>query len=176
MQIDDFHLRSCKLDDARAYSRFMQSNAERFRSMMPEFDLAEWTEAYWVKNIENWIELEEAPTQKKFLIVGPDHTIIGDITYSNIVMGPLRACYLGYKLDGAYEGRGIMSRALDLANTYMFTEIGLNRIMANYRPENVKSAALLKRLGFRIEGYAKNYLRLDGDWRDHVLTAKTSVV
>jgi ribosomal-protein-alanine N-acetyltransferase len=69
-----------------------------------------------------------------------------------------------------------MSRALDLANTHMFTKIGLNRIMANYRPENVKSAALLKRLGFRIEGYAKNYLRLDGDWRDHVLTAKTSVV
>ena len=46
--------------------------------------------------------------------------------------------------------------------------------MANYMPDNLRSAALLKRLGFEVEGLAKNYLYINGQWRDHVLTSLTN--
>lgn len=46
--------------------------------------------------------------------------------------------------------------------------------MANYMPANRRSAAVLDRLGFAIEGKAKAYLYLGGQWRDHVLTSLTN--
>ena len=64
-----------------------------------------------------------------------------------------------------------MRESLREAIRYMFTEQKLHRIAANYRPENIRSGRLLAGLGFRIEGFAKNYLFIDGAWRDHVLTS-----
>ena len=54
---------------------------------------------------------------------------------------------------------------------YLFGERGLHRIMAGYMPANLRSGALLERLGFEREGYAKDYLMINGRWEDHVLTA-----
>lgn len=103
----------------------------------------------------------------------PD-TIIGSIGFSQIARGPFCACVMGYQIDRESEGKGLMSEALRAAIRYMFVEQGLHRIGANYRPENVRSGRLLAKLGFRIEGYARNYLFIDGDWRDHILTSVTN--
>jgi ribosomal-protein-alanine N-acetyltransferase len=70
-----------------------------------------------------------------------------------------------------YEGRGFMSEALRGCNAFVFGTLRMHRIMANFRPENDRSRALLQRLGFTEEGFAKDYLFIDGGWRDHVLTA-----
>ena len=64
-----------------------------------------------------------------------------------------------------------MAEALRATNAFAFRELRLHRIMANYRPENERSGRLLERLGFVREGVAKDYLFIDGAWRDHVLTA-----
>jgi ribosomal-protein-alanine N-acetyltransferase len=64
-----------------------------------------------------------------------------------------------------------MAEALRATNEFVFREMRLHRIMANYRPENVRSGKLLERLGFVREGLAKDYLFIDGAWRDHILTA-----
>ncbi len=97
--------------------------------------------------------------------------IIGCCNFTHIVRGPLQACYLGYKMDFAYCGRGLMFQALQAAISYMFNELNLHRIMANYIPENHRSAKILKRLGFTIEGTAKEYLYINHTWEDHILTA-----
>ncbi|RQM45250.1 GNAT family N-acetyltransferase, partial [Aeromonas caviae] len=52
-----------------------------------------------------------------------------------------------------------------------FRERGLHRIMASYMPANLRSGALLERLGFEQAGYARDYLMINGRWEDHVLTA-----
>ena len=67
-----------------------------------------------------------------------------------------------------------MAEALRATNAWAFGELRLHRIMANYRPENERSARVLERLGFVCEGIARNYLFIDGAWRDHVLTSLTS--
>jgi ribosomal-protein-alanine N-acetyltransferase len=50
--------------------------------------------------------------------------------------------------------------------------VNLHRLQANHRPENLRSAAVLQRLGFHREGVAPQYLFIDGAWRDHVVNAK----
>ena len=64
-----------------------------------------------------------------------------------------------------------MSEAVKRAIQYMFEEQKIHRIMANYMPSNERSAQLLHKLGFTIEGLAKEYLLINGQWEDHVLTS-----
>lgn len=98
--------------------------------------------------------------------------LIGVCNFTNIVRGPFQACTLGYSIAATAEGRGLMYEALDASLTHMFEQENLHRIMANYVPENARSGRLLTRLGFDVEGRAKDYLHIAGAWRDHVLTAK----
>ena len=103
-----------------------------------------------------------------------ERQIIGVCNFNTIVRGPFQACTLGYSIAASAEGEGLMYEALDAAIAYMFEVEKLHRIMANYVPENERSGKLLARIGFEIEGRAKDYLHIAGQWRDHVLTAKTN--
>lgn len=67
--------------------------------------------------------------------------------------------------------RHAADRRLGAGIIYMFREHELHRIMASHMPRNLRSAALLDRLGFEREGYARAYLRIDGRWEDMVLRA-----
>src|SRR5215218_9941972 len=100
--------------------------------------------------------------------------VVGTCNYTNVVRGPFLACHLGYQIARAREGRGLMTEALRATNAFVFESMRLHRIMANYRPENERSGRLLDRLGFVREGLAKDYLFIDGAWRDHILTALTN--
>ena len=64
-----------------------------------------------------------------------------------------------------------MAQALQAAIAHIFQCVGLHRIMVNYQPANVRSEALLQRLGFEREGLARRYLKINGHWADHVLTS-----
>lgn len=101
-----------------------------------------------------------------------DKSITAICNFTNILKGPMMACNLGYSVCASHQGQGLMGEVITAALPYMFNTIGLHRIMANHLPENDRSAALLARLGFEKEGYAKAYLKINGQWRDHVLTAK----
>lgn len=105
------------------------------------------------------------------LLIWRDGHIIGACNFTNIVRGAFEACHLGYALDESVQGQGLMHEALKAATTYVFDTLKLHRIMANYRPENDRSARLLKRLGFEHEGQARAYLKINGVWADHVLTS-----
>jgi ribosomal-protein-alanine N-acetyltransferase len=91
-----------------------------------------------------------------------------------IARGPFQSCVLGYQIDQRHEGRGLMLEALTACLGYMFREFKLHRVQASHRPENVRSARLLARLGFQSIGVAREYLFIDGAWRDHMLTALTN--
>lgn len=124
------------------------------------------------KRLENWIkEVDEGKSARFVIRLKGDENIIGFCNFSQIFHGSFQACYLGYKIDHEYEGKGMMFEALQSAICYVFEELKLHRIMANYMPINKRSAKLLDRLGFVIEGYAKNYLLINHQWEDHVLTA-----
>ncbi len=77
-------------------------------------------------------------------------------------------------MDAEHQGEGYMHEALAAAIEYVFTDLNIHRIQANYQPSNHRSGRLLERLGFAIEGYARNYLLIDGAYRDHILTSLTN--
>jgi [ribosomal protein S5]-alanine N-acetyltransferase len=98
---------------------------------------------------------------------------IGQIHFSQIVQRAFCSAMLGYAIDIAHEGRGLMREALQAALADAFgPRVQLHRVQANVRPENTRSLALLTRLGFEREGLARKYLFIDGAWRDHVMTAR----
>jgi [ribosomal protein S5]-alanine N-acetyltransferase len=115
----------------------------------------------------------EGTQQGWFLCLrGDAGRVIGHLRLSQIARGPFHSAMLGYAIDAACEGRGLMSEALRAAIAEAFgPRLALHRLQANARIENRRSLALLERLGFVREGLARNYLYIDGAWRDHVMTA-----
>lgn len=100
--------------------------------------------------------------------------LVGCCNFTNIVRGPFQACYLGFSVDAAYQGKGYMREMLEAALDYVFETAELHRVMANHMPSNTRSAQLLKKLGFEQEGVARSYLKINGWWEDHVLTARVN--
>lgn len=98
--------------------------------------------------------------------------ILGVCNFTNIVRGTFQSCHLGYALDVRHQGQGVMHECLSAGLDYMFKDRDLHRVMANYLPANERSGRLLARLGFKVEGHAEKYLKINGRWEDHVLTSR----
>jgi len=78
---------------------------------------------------------------------------------------------MGYGVSEEHEGTGAMTKVCKVAINYAFSQLKLNRVMANYMPRNERSGKLLDKLGFCREGLAKKYLKINGRWEDHILTS-----
>lgn len=160
-------------DQAAAMLDFVTRNREHLKPWNPPEPEGLYTLAYWQDVVTKTSAAFEAKSAVRFWLAPREQPerIIGSIGYSQIARGPFCSCVLGYQIDREHEGRGLMGEALRATNRYMFDEQKLHRIAANYRLENVRSGRLLAKLGFHIEGFAKQYLFIDGEWRDHILTS-----
>ncbi|MGC4119514.1 MAG: GNAT family N-acetyltransferase [Myxococcales bacterium] len=137
----------------------------------PEFFTAE----FWAgRAVAFQRERELDQSCRFFLFLVPSDEPVGAASLAPIQRGPFQCASLGYSLDAAHEGQGLMTEALREIVRFAFEDLKLHRLQANHLPENVRSAALLARLGFVREGYAKQYLFIDGAWRDHVLNSLTN--
>jgi ribosomal-protein-alanine N-acetyltransferase len=93
--------------------------------------------------------------------------LLGVFNLSQIFGGNFRCAYLGYYVFAPHQGRGLMAAGLALVLRHAFRRRGLHRLEANVQPENLRSIALLRRAGFRREGFSPRYLKVGGRWRDH---------
>ena len=93
--------------------------------------------------------------------------LAGVINLTNIVMGVFRSGYLGYYAFEGHARQGLMGEALRLVVRHAFGALHLHRLEANMQPGNLASIALVRRAGFRQEGYSPRYLKIGGRWRDH---------
>ena len=102
-----------------------------------------------------------------------DGEFAGQVVIGNVVREPLLSAYVGYWVSAQVAGGGVATAAVALAVDHCFSRVGLHRIEATVRPENVRSRRVLAKLGFREEGLLRRYLEVDGDWRDHLVLAVT---
>jgi len=107
-------------------------------------------------------------------VVEYEGRLAGQLTCGGITWGSLRSAYLGYWVDEAVAGRGVMPTAAAMAFDHLVGAVGLHRVEVNIRPENAASRRVVEKLGFREEGLRPRYLHIDGDWRDHVSYALTA--
>jgi len=98
--------------------------------------------------------------------------LVGGCQLSNIRQGVAQsAATLGYWMGERYAGRGLMTDAVVTLTKYCLTKLGLHRIEAACLPDNIASRRVLAKAGFVEEGTARKYLKINGQWRDHVLFA-----
>lgn len=169
-------LRLATEQDVSAIVRFQRDNRAFLAPYEPARTEEFFTEPYWRAQVGASLrEFRERRSLRLFLFLREDERrVIGFANFTNIVRGVFHACYLGYSLAEEAQGKGYMREALQGGIRFVFGELALHRIMANYMPHNRRSGNLLRRLGFVVEGYARDYLMIDGRWEDHVLTSLTN--
>src|SRR6476660_6328959 len=101
-----------------------------------------------------------------------DDVLVGGLTRANMRRGCAQAGSLGYWMGAAHARQGHMTAAVTAIIPFAFGTLKLHRIEAACIPANVPSVRLLERTGFKREGFARQYLCIDGAWQDHLLYAR----
>ncbi len=155
---------------------FFRRNRDHLKATEPQRPDDFYTDEYWTERVEAARAefASETSVRLYFGLRSDPSRVLGTVNFTQIFRGSFQACYLGYAADGQVLNQGYATEAIKAAIEYVFDEMNLHRIMANYLPENHASARVLAKLGFSIEGTAKNYLFINGSWRDHVLTSLTN--
>lgn len=159
--------------DAPAVARYFAENRAFLEPWEPRRVESFYTPRFWEEQLRaSQRDAGEERALRLFLFDREDERrVLGTAHFSGIVRGALYGCFLGYSLAESAQGKGLMREALAPAIGYLFETLNLHRVMANYQPHNRRSARLLRALGFVVEGYARDYLFIDGEWTDHVLTS-----
>jgi len=165
-------LRLNGIDDAEALSRFHTENCEHLRRWGPKRERDFYSISSWRERLQERKEAYDNGLSAHFISYDRENeSIVAICELTNISRGPFRAANIGYSVAKSHEGKGRMKQLCGHVITFAFEELELNRVMANYMPENLRSEGLLKSLGFEREGYARKYLCINGEWEDHILTS-----
>jgi [ribosomal protein S5]-alanine N-acetyltransferase len=109
-----------------------------------------------------------------FIFRRSDDALVGGLTLGQVRRGVAQAASLGYWMGEPFAHQGHMTAAVRALAPFVFQTLRLRRIEAACLPTNLASIRLLERVGFQREGYARAYLCIAGEWRDHLLYALLS--
>lgn len=161
-------LRPLEHSDAPALATAYRRNREHLAPWEParadEFFTTAGQEAVIQAKLNLYDQGNEVPW-----VLTTAQAVIGMITLSGIVRGPFLNANLGYWVDEAWTGKRVASSAVAAVVNMGTEEFGLHRIQAATLAHNTASQAVLKRCGFERIGMAPSYLRIAGEWQDHVL-------
>jgi ribosomal-protein-alanine N-acetyltransferase len=168
-------------------------NTKRLKLIIPKKDYAQAILEYYLRNdahlnqysganykaltvekIENRIlkQTEEFKEQTEAVfyihIRNKPEKIIGTVSFYDIFKDDLQLAFIGYSIDKDFEGQGYMTEATNAAIEFIFKEWNIHKIMASYMPRNQRSANLVKRLGFVVEGYAREESFINEVWEDAI--------
>ena len=171
-------LRPYRRNDAEAWSAVRLANESWLAPWEPS-PLGPWAEvnspaAYRSFYREARRAAREGHAMPFAIVLRDENRYVGHIILGNITRRAFGSAYVGYWVDSAVAGRGIMPTALALVVDHAFGPAGLHRVEVNIRPENRASRRVVEKLGFREEAYHLRYMFIDGAWRDHIGYALTS--
>lgn len=169
---DGVYLRPSELRDYAEWSALREQSRAfltPWEPVWPADDLTRTSFRYRVRRHAEEMARDEA--YSFFVFRENDDVLLGGLSFGYVRRGVSQSASLGYWMGEPYAGKGYMTRAVRAACAYVFEKQGLHRIEASCLPTNEPSRRLLERVGFRQEGYARSYLNINGDWRDHLLFA-----
>lgn len=163
------YLRILKPNSASEVSDYYKRNHNFLNEWEPKHTKDFYTLSYQKRQLNMEYNMFKDKSLVRFWIVKKDdNKLIGNVCYSNIIMGNFKSCFLGYKLDKDEINKGYMTEAIRRTVKIMFDDFNLHRIEVNVVPRNVRSLKVMEKLNFEREGFSKRYLEINGKWEDHI--------
>ncbi|MCJ8053188.1 GNAT family N-acetyltransferase [Shinella curvata] len=168
---DDRHLlRLPRFHDYRQWYQLRSESRRFLEPWEPTWRGDELTESsFRARVIRNEQEFSSGQAVPLLVFERAEKTLLGGLTVGYIRRGAAQCCMVGYWMGERHAGQGHMFGALKLVIPYIFSSLQLHRIEAACIPDNTRSIRLLEKAGFRQEGYLREYLKINGEWRDHVM-------
>ena len=169
---DGLYLRASEMRDYVEWAELREKSRSFLTPWEPLWPIDDLTRAsfrYRVRRHAEEMARDEA--YSFFIFREEDDALMGGLSFGHVRRGVSQAATLGYWMGEPYAGKGHMTRAVRAACAYAFEKRGFHRIEAACLPTNEPSKRLLERVGFKQEGYARSYLNINGQWRDHLLYA-----
>jgi ribosomal-protein-alanine N-acetyltransferase len=161
-------VRLLTLDDVPELAALTIANREHLAPTSPTTDGDAFTEPGVRAQVEDALGKHGLGLAHPMLIVDGS-AIVGRINLNSIVRGAAQSASVGYWVAQVHTGRGVATAALAAALVVGFDELGLHRVQGETLPGNRASQVVLERNGFERFGYAPAFLRIAGQWQDHVL-------
>ena len=170
---DGVVLRPPQMSDCSEWIRLREGSREFLTPWEPTWPADDLTRASFRRRIRRYAEDQRSDLAYAFFIFRKsDDLLVGGLTLANIRRGCAQAGSLGYWMGAGHARRGHMTAAVNALLPFAFDTLKLHRVEAACIPGNVASVRLLEKTGFKREGFAREYLCIDGIWQDHLLFAK----
>lgn len=156
--------------------RYQRRNTDHLAAVFPARPKGFLTPAFWRERVKASRSDAAADLGYRFYMfaIAKPREVVGSINLNQVQRGVAQYCVMGYSIDHRHQGRGLMLEAVERVVRFAFEDLKLHRVMANYMPTNERSGRVLRRAGFVVEGYARDYLLINGQWQDHILTSRTN--
>lgn len=139
----------------------------------PTWPVDDLTRTAFRRRIRRYTEDQRNDLAYAFLVFRDnDDALVGGLTLANIRRGVAQAGSIGYWVGAPFARQGYMTAALRTLIPFSFDTLRLHRLEAACIPTNAASIGLLEKTGFTREGYAREYLCINGIWQDHLLYAR----
>src|SRR5437867_11782724 len=169
---DSVLLRAPQMSDYAEWASLRDASRDFLTPWEPTWPADDLTRASFRRRVKRYSEDHRNDLAYSFFIFRKlDEVLIGALTLANIRRGCAQAGSLGYWMGAAYARQGHMTAAVNAIVPFAFGTLKLHRIEAACIPANVASIRLLEKTGFKREGFARQYLCIDGVWQDHLLFA-----
>ena len=166
-------LRQPQMSDHSEWATLRQKSREFLEPWEPVWPADDLTRAAFRRRLKRYAEDQRSDLAYSFFIFRKiDGMLVGGITLSNVRRGVAQAGSIGYWMGEPYARQGLMSMALRALIPFGFATLRLHRLEAACITTNVASIRLLEKSGFQREGYARQYLCINGMWQDHLLYAR----
>ncbi len=163
-------LRAPQISDYGPWAETRAESRAHLQPWEPTWPRDDLTKSAFKRRVRHYQREARADQGYAFLVLDPaDDRLVGGIALTNVQRGVTQSASVGYWLGRSELGRGYMADALKTIIRFSFQQLRLHRIEAATQPQNTPSIRVLERNGFVREGYARGYLRIDGQWRDHLL-------
>jgi len=138
----------------------------------PQWTADELTRSAYRRRIRHYTRELRDDLGYAFFIFDADRALVGGVTLANVRRGVTQSAELGYWTGIPYASRGHMTAAVRSLFPYVFDSLRLHRLAAACLPSNRPSIRVLEKCGFQYEGLARQYLKINGVWQDHLLFAR----
>ena len=167
------HLRPPQTTDWRAWASLRQQSREFLAPWEPTWPQnALNRDAFRRRVRQNTQEWRDAMGFSFFIFRDSDAALLGGISLSNVRRGVAQTGTLGYWIGAPHARQGYMTEALTITVDFAFEDLALHRLEAACLEANIASKTLLLNAGFKQQGMARQYLRINGRWQDHLLFDK----